>query len=59
MSGDTVMRCRYSESEQCQIARFVQEGEVKYDFQFSVRLCSLLLDVSAILADRVTIKSDV
>ena len=54
-----MMRCRYSESEQCQIARFVQEGEVKYDFQFSVRLCSLLLDVSAILADRVTIKSDV
>lgn len=54
-----MMRCRYSESEQCQIARFVQEGEVKYDFQFSVRLCSLLLDVSPILADCVTIKSDV
>ena len=59
MSGDIVMRCRYSESELCQIARFVQEGEVKYDFQFSFRLYSLLLDVSPILADCVTIKSDV
>lgn len=54
-----MMRCRYSESELCQIARFVQEGEVKYDFQFSFRLYSLLLDVSPILADCVTIKSDV